>query len=114
MNITSYNILSTESVFGRNVSKLCQSIGLKSLSNLIGGGKNYLQNILIQPKEEGDNIPDSFTFYSLGDESIIDTSNALKLQDINGVNQAPSREFHNSADGAAFASLFIHNSAKIN
>ena len=51
---------------------------------------------------------------SLDKESLYDNPIILNLQDISGANQAPSREFYNSADGAAFASLFVYNSTNAN
>ncbi len=68
-----------------------------SLMQLSGGGKIDL------PAQQ-----------SLDKESLYDNPIVLNLQDISGVNQAPSREFHNSADGAAFASLFFFNSTNAN
>ena len=52
--------------------------------------------------------------FLLDKESLYDNPIVLNLQDISGVNQAPAREFHNSADGAAFASLFSFNSTNAN
>lgn len=67
---------------------------------------------LVQPS--GGGKIDLLAQQSLDKESLYDNPIVLNLQDISGANQAPSREFHNSADGAAFASLFFFNSTNAN
>ena len=69
-------------------------------------------NSLVQPS--GGGKFDLLTPHHLDKESLNDNPIVLNLQDISGANQAPSREFHNSADGAAFASLFFFNSTNAN
>ena len=83
MNITNNHIVTTESIFGRNVSKLCQSMESKFFTPFLGGGKNCLQELLIS----------------------FDNANVLNLQDINGVNGAPSGKIYFYADGVIFVSL---------
>ncbi len=114
MNITINNIVSAQSIFGRNVAKLCQSTGLKSFTNLIGGGKNSLQHFLTKPTEDRGILPYLFSKNSLDNESLFDTPNALNLQDINGVNLALSSMSYGSAGEAYFVSLFVYNSSKVN
>ena len=107
MNITINNIVSTQSLFGRNVAKLCQSIGLKSFTNLIGGGKNSLQRILIQIVGDGEVLRYLFSHNSLYKESLFESYSDLKTQDTFRTIEAPTSEIYNSAGGALLVSLFI-------
>lgn len=108
MNITINNIVSAQSIFGRNVVKLCQSTGLKSFTNLIGGGgKNSLQRILIRIVGDGEVLHYLFSHNSLYKESLFESYSALKTQDTFRTIEAPTSEIYNSAGGALLVSLFI-------
>lgn len=114
MNITINNIVSTQSFLGRNVAKLCQLIGLKFFTNPIGGGKNSLQDFLAKPSEDKGILSYLFSKKSLDKKSSFDNTYALNLQDIIGVNQAPTGGIYFSASGAFFVSLSVYNSANTN
>ncbi len=107
MNITINNIVSAQSIFGRNVTKVCQSIGLKSFTNLIGGGKNSLQRILIRIVGDGEVLHYLFSHNSLYKKSLFESYSDLKTQDTFRTIEAPTSEIYNSAGGALFVSLFI-------